>query len=52
MLQKIMIASSTKRKWDTFATSYKGMTKVNIVKLQSTKRDFEIAQMKETKDID
>ena len=33
-------------------TSYQGMTKLNIVKLQNTRRDFEILQMKETEDID
>lgn len=52
MLQKIMITSSAKVAWDTLATNYKGMAKVNIVKLQNTMRDFESMQMKETEDID
>lgn len=52
MFQKIMITSSTNEAWDTLATNYKGMDKVNIIKLQNTKRDFERLQMKETKDID
>ena len=47
-----MITSSTKEAWETLATSYQGMAKVNIVKLQNTKRDFESLQMKETEDID
>ena len=33
-------------------TSYQGMAKVNIVKLQNTRRDFESLQMKEIEDID
>lgn len=52
MFQKIMITSSAKEAWDTLATSYQGMAKVNIVKLQNTRRDFEIPQMKEIEDID
>ena len=46
-----MITSSAKKAWDTLATKYKGMAKVNIVKLQNTRRDFESLHMKETKDI-
>jgi len=42
VFQKIMIMSSAKTK---------GMEKVNIVKLQNTRRDFESMQMKETEDI-
>ena len=34
------------------AKSYQGMAKFNIVKLQNTRRDFEILQMKEIEDID
>eukprot|EP00253_Pinus_taeda_P029269 PITA_29269 len=52
VFQKIMITSSTKVAWDTLVTNYKGMDKVNSVKLQNTMRDFESLQMKETKDID
>ena len=52
VFQKIMITSSAKEAWDTLATSYQGMEKVNIVKLQNTRRDFKVLQMKETEDID
>jgi len=38
--------------WETLATNYKGMAKVNIVKLHNTRRDFESLQMKEIEDID
>ena len=48
VFQKIMITSSAKESWETFATNYKGMAKINIVKLQNTRGDFEILQMKET----
>ena len=37
--------------WETLATNYKGMAKVNIVKLHNTRRDFESLQMKETEGI-
>jgi len=46
-----MITSSAKLAWDTSAKNYTDMAKVNIVKLQNTKRDFESLQMKETEDI-
>ena len=52
MFQKIMTMSSAKVAWDTLATNYKGMAKVNIVRLQNTRRDFQSLQMKETEDID
>ena len=42
---------STKTSWETLETSYKGMAKVNIVKLQNTRRDFDSVKMKETYDI-
>ena len=32
VFQKIMIMSSTKQAWETLATNYQGMAKVNIVK--------------------
>ena len=51
MFQKIMITSSAKEAWETLATSYQGMAKVNIVKLKNTRRDFESLQMKEIEDI-
>ena len=51
MFQKIIIMSSAKEAWE-FATSYQGMAKVNIVKLQNTRREFESLQMKEIEDID
>lgn len=34
--------------WDTLVKNYKDMGKVNIVKLQNTRRDFESPQMRET----
>jgi len=34
------------------AIGYKGMAKVNIVKLHNTRRDFESLQIKDTNDID
>lgn len=37
--------------WEILATSYQGMTKVNIVMLHNTIREFECPQMKETKNI-
>ena len=40
VFHKIMITCSTKIEWETLATIYKGMSKVNIVKLQNTMRDF------------
>ena len=52
VFQKIIITSSAKEAWNTLAISYQGMAKVNIVKLQNTRRDFESLQMKETEDID
>ena len=52
MFQNIMITSSAKEAWETLAKSYQGIAKVNIVKLQNTRRDFEILQMKEIEDID
>ncbi len=39
--QKIMITFSAKGAWDILAKIYKGMTKVNIVRLQNTRIDFE-----------
>ena len=47
-----MITFSAKVAWNTLATNYIGMAKVNIVKLQNTRRDFESLQMKEREDID
>ena len=47
-----MITSSAKEAWETLATRYQGLAKINIVKLQNTRRDFESLQMKETNDID
>ena len=47
VFQKIMITPLAKEAQDTLATSYKGMAKVNIVKLQNTMRDFESLQMKD-----
>lgn len=47
MFQKIMIMSLAQVLWDTLATNYTGTTKVNIVKLQNTRRDFESLQIKE-----
>jgi len=41
MFEKIMITSLSKVAWDTLGTNYTGMAKVNIVKLQNTKRYFE-----------
>lgn len=37
--------------WDNQATRYKGMAKVDIVKLQNIRIDFESLQMKEKEDI-
>eukprot|EP00253_Pinus_taeda_P010915 PITA_10915 len=51
MFQKIMITSSAKEAWDTLATGYKGMTKVNLVNLHNTRRDLESLHMKEIEDI-
>ena len=51
MFQKIMTTSSPKIAWHTLATNYKGITKVNIVMLQNTRRDFESLQMKEKEDM-
>jgi len=51
VFQKIMITSSAKVAWDTLATNYTGMAKVNIVKLHNAMRDFESLHMKETEDI-
>jgi len=44
--------SSAKVTWDTLATNYTSKSKVNIVKLQNTRRDFEGLQMKEIENID
>ena len=41
VFQKIMIMSLANEAWDTLATSYKGMAKINIVKFHNTRRDFE-----------
>ena len=48
VFQKIMITSSAKEALETLVASYQGMAKVNIVKLQNTRRYFEILQMKDT----
>ena len=47
-----MITYSAKEAWETLATSYQGMAKINIVKLLNTRIDFRSLQMKETEDID
>ena len=52
MFQRIMITYSTKEEWDTLVASYKGMAKVNIVKLLNTRRNFESLQMKKIENID
>lgn len=52
VFQKIMIMSLANEAWDTLATSYKGMAKINIVKFHNTRRDFESLQVNQTEDID
>lgn len=47
-----MTRSSTNITWETLEMSYKGITKVNIVKLKNATRDFETLEMKELEDID
>ena len=47
-----MVTSLAKEALETLATSYQGMAKVNIVKLQNTRSDFESLQMKKTEDFD
>lgn len=45
---KVMITYLAKATWETLASSYKHMAKVNIVKLENTRRYFESFHMKET----
>jgi hypothetical protein len=48
------VASTKKDKeaWDILQTSYQGMRKVNISKLQILRRDFETMSMKDTDSVD
>ena len=47
-----VLIESSKKSWDTLETCYQGVTKVNNVKLQNLRRDFENLKMKEREIVD
>jgi hypothetical protein len=49
---RIKPATTTKKAWDILETSYQGMNKVKIAKLQSLRREFENLQMKDSDSIE
>ena len=49
---KISSATSSQMAWNILETSYQGVSKVKIVKLQNLRRDFENLKMKDSESID
>jgi len=49
---KISAAESSKEAWDILETNYKGTTKINTVKLQTLRMNFENLKMKESESLE
>ncbi|XP_075521330.1 uncharacterized protein LOC142554551 [Primulina tabacum] len=49
--EKIATAKTTKDAWDTLLRSYKGVEKVQKIRLQTLRRQFELFQMEKTETI-
>ena len=49
---KVVVATSSKKAWDNFLSTYQGTGNVKISKLQNLRRDFENLQMKDSDSID
>jgi hypothetical protein len=45
---KVSSFISSKKAWDTLETNYQGVSKVNTVKVQKIRRDFENLKMKDS----
>lgn len=43
---------SSKKAWETLETNYQGVSKVNNVKIQNLRRDFENLKMNESESVD
>ena len=52
ILPRFASAKQSKEAWDILKTSYQGMDKTKISKLQILRRDFETLSMKDTYTID
>ncbi|XP_059075217.1 uncharacterized protein LOC131875188 [Cryptomeria japonica] len=48
---KVLIATRSKKAWETLEIAYQGNTKVKVAKLQSLRRNFENLQMKESESV-
>ena len=52
VLGKIKLAIKAKQSWDILETTYKGTSKVKIVKLQALRREFENLQMRDSDSVE